>query len=187
MTIKRMYSREEIDNFVITNEITKQYPHMNYEELKPSELSTAENEKSIYFQLNVDAEGPDDEPIFVYGSGTVGNYKDFKYNILESKKMFALYFEDIENEYITEIGENAFSGLPITHIVLSEHIKKIGKAAFCDCKYLDSVIMPDGIERIEENAFKNCTALKRIVLPGSLKYIANNAFDNCGDIEIIQS
>ncbi len=186
MKIKRMYTEEEISSYVVAEDVLKQYPNIDYAELKPLE-SYVSGGDPIYFQLNVTLDGPEDEPVFVYGSGIVGDYKEFKEDMLGGKKSFALYFEDMENECITEIGENAFCGLPVTHIVISGHIKKIGKAAFADCKYLDSVVIPEGVEIVEEKAFANCKSLKKIVLPASLKKLANNAFEGCGDIEILSN
>lgn len=60
-----------------------------------------------------------------------------------------------------------FSGVEIEKLVFSPKIRKIGKGAFRNCRYLQEVVFPDGCDNVEINpeAFVGCNALKSIRVP----------------------
>ena len=62
---------------------------------------------------------------------------------------------------LTEIGESAFEGLPMTIVEI-----------------------PSGCENIGKWAFKDCTSLKQIRIPSSVAFIDDTAFDGCTNVFI---
>lgn len=79
--------------------------------------------------------------------------------------------QGILKEFVPEMGE--------VEAIIPENVTAIGKNAFEDCIYLESIIIPQGVECINTKAFKNCRSLKRIVLPESVGEIRRGAFDGC--------
>ena len=55
--------------------------------------------------------------------------------------------------------------------------EEIGRYAFCENSFLETVVLPDGLKRIEEGAFCECSALLSISAPDSLEYIGEFVFD----------
>ncbi len=62
---------------------------------------------------------------------------------------------------------------------------EIGRNAFEDCDFIQSVVLPYQINYIDEYAFKNCTALKSIALPETVISIDETAFNGCVSLETI--
>ena len=60
-----------------------------------------------------------------------------------------------------------FSGADMKKIVFSPKIRKIGRGAFRDCRYLQEVEFPEGCDSVEidPEAFVGCNALKSIRVP----------------------
>lgn len=58
-------------------------------------------------------------------------------------------------------------------------VKTIGKEAFMDNVYVESVVLPIGAVEIEEKAFYNCESLSNILLPNSLRIIRHSVFGEC--------
>ncbi|NLB62464.1 MAG: leucine-rich repeat domain-containing protein [Clostridiales bacterium] len=58
-------------------------------------------------------------------------------------------------------------------------VKIIGKEAFMDNVYVESVVLPLGAVEIEEKAFYNCESLSNILLPNSLRVIRHSVFGEC--------
>jgi len=67
----------------------------------------------------------------------------------------------------------------VTHVVLPDSIKILGRIAFYGYRSLVSINLPDGIERIEEAAFDGCESLVSLTLPDSVTYIGKRAFACC--------
>lgn len=74
------------------------------------------------------------------------------------------------------IGALAFSSVnSLTEIIISNHVKYIGKQAFADCVKLKELVIPDSVLYIEEDTFTNCISLKSIaVSQGNPVYKAVN-------------
>lgn len=73
-------------------------------------------------------------------------------------------------------GKNA-----VSYEVLSG-TKIIGKNAFSDCLYLESIVLPDGIMYVEGSAFSGCSALSQISIPASIEKIDGGAFHGCNSL-----
>lgn len=59
----------------------------------------------------------------------------------------------ILGDNITEIGESAFEGYPISSLTLPSKLVSIRKNAFKDCPHLKKLSLPDSLEIVEEGAF----------------------------------
>jgi len=59
----------------------------------------------------------------------------------------------ILGDNITEIGESAFEGTPISNLILPSKLLSIGKNAFKDCPCLKKLSLPDSLESVDEGAF----------------------------------
>ncbi len=60
---------------------------------------------------------------------------------------------------VTEIGDNAFSGLSnVKNTIISEGVTAIGANAFSGCGKLSAVILPDSVTTVEAGAFGEATA-----------------------------
>ena len=112
-------------------------------------------------------------------SGT-GDMYDYEY-----KK--APWFGDTEitkivvNSGVTSIGACAFGGCTAHNlaVTLPDGVRSIGKYAFYNCRFLNSITLPDGVETIGDYAFGECEYLKTITLPEGLKNIGDFAFYWC--------
>ena len=62
-------------------------------------------------------------------------------------------------------------------------LKKITNNAFCNCRSLESIIIPDSVQNIENCAFGWCTSLKSIIIPDSVKSIRYLAFVYCESLK----
>lgn len=85
-----------------------------------------------------------------------------------------------------EITITGYSGknmdLVIPKTIESYPVTRIGKSAFSDHEYLNSVIIPDGVVAIDNAAFYNCDELTRVELPESLVTIGDSAFKDCSGL-----
>lgn len=76
------------------------------------------------------------------------------------------------------ICEYAFSGKPMTCVIMPDTVTDIQNDAFNGCRDLTAVRM-HGIEFIGDRAFCGCDKLATVYLPASLKYIGAMAFSSC--------
>jgi len=98
----------------------------------------------------------------------------------ESNKMFS----NDENGVLFNKNKTTLLQYPIARSASSYTIPNgvtiIERAAFYDCKNLDSVSIPDSTARICEYAFWGCNKLIEITIPKSVTNIGNSAFYNTG-------
>ena len=102
---------------------------------------------------------------------------------------------------ITTIGEDAFAGLNLNSVVMSDSITAIGARAFQGNPLtggvtlsnnltvlenetfmnagLRSIVIPEGVTSIGDNCFYECSSLNNVVLPNSLNTIGPGAFGCC--------
>lgn len=80
---------------------------------------------------------------------------------------------------VTEIGDSAFNGLPVTKVTLPAGLTKIGGAAFSGCTALREVAIPEGLRTVGVFAFYGCSALNGVALPASVTEIGGHAFAGC--------
>lgn len=82
-------------------------------------------------------------------------------------------------EFITEIGNDAFTECCLSKVVFSKKCQHIKKGAFAFCKNLKNIIFlcEEGM-RIDDDAFKGCTSLEEIHLPKYF-HVGESAFESC--------
>lgn len=85
-------------------------------------------------------------------------------------------------DFITKIGENAFSNRDVEKVILPPRLKLIGKNAFSWCERLTAIELPDGLQMIDDGAFSNCSSLENVGFPADLKFLGANAFRACSSL-----
>lgn len=75
----------------------------------------------------------------------------------------------------------------IQEVVLGEHVKEIGSAAFLGFRNVASFDIHEGITSIGYAAFEYCLSLKSILLPSTIESIQREAFYNCYNLDSIIS
>lgn len=85
----------------------------------------------------------------------------------------------------TAICENAFCGLPLTGVVISDSVTEIGENVFKNCKKLKSVSLGKNLETIRKGAFSGCIKLESVIIPDSVKTIENSAFNSCEEMKSV--
>lgn len=94
--------------------------------------------------------------------------------------------EFAESGKLTEIGERAFIGVPISTLTIPKGVKKLDSWAFADCKNLKTVVLPEGIELFDRfGIFEGCEALETINIPASLTNLGYHAFKGCTSLKNI--
>lgn len=74
---------------------------------------------------------------------------------------------------VTDIAANAFSGNPITSVVIPASVKSIGSSAFANTK-LTSVSIPGG--SIGSKAFRGCRSLNTVTIGSGVTQIGSECF-----------
>ncbi|MEG2074177.1 MAG: leucine-rich repeat domain-containing protein, partial [Angelakisella sp.] len=77
---------------------------------------------------------------------------------------------------VRTVGNGAFGGTNYTGIVLSENMTEIGDAAFSGLPLSGELIIPDTITEIGANAFAKCKSLTEINIPETVTSIGYAAF-----------
>jgi len=93
--------------------------------------------------------------------------------------------------YTTTIGANAFEGCGFTKFTVPAGVTKISKAAFINCKNLETIVfkgngalaLGSDSTAATDGAFANCTSLKSIALPDGTTVIGKYTFYNCSSLE----
>lgn len=82
-------------------------------------------------------------------------------------------------DYVTKIGESAFSYRNLTEIVLSDGITEIGSGAFLGCAALKKAVLPEHIANEElTSTFASCTLLTEVNIPQGVTGLVQT-FANC--------
>lgn len=89
-------------------------------------------------------------------------------------------------DFITKIGENAFSNRDVEKVILPPRLRLIGKNAFSWCEHLKEIILPDDLQMIDDGAFSNCSTLERVKFPKDLKFLGANAFRACSSLKELE-
>ncbi len=80
---------------------------------------------------------------------------------------------------VTDLS-TAFKDQPITSIVMSNTVTKVGAGAFQGCTGLTSVTISSQLAKLEQNMFNGCTGLTEIVIPGTVtSALPNSLFKGC--------
>lgn len=73
----------------------------------------------------------------------------------------------------------------ITSIKIGDGITRIGKCAFCDCKYLTNIDIPDNVTEIGRMAFAGCSDLRSVTIGKSVEKIDGLAFWECKSLTCV--
>lgn len=82
---------------------------------------------------------------------------------------------------VTEIKDGAFASIYSLKVAFTtpSSLKKIGKAAFAGCNYLNMEAIPESVEEMGEECFGRNPNLRGITLPYGLKTIPKRMFMGC--------
>ena len=80
------------------------------------------------------------------------------------------FTEIVLPETLKEIGDYAFSGVPLGTITLPPEISSIGAGTFSQTS-LETVTIPGNVRVIEEGAFSDCKQLKEVVIEDGVEVI----------------
>ena len=89
---------------------------------------------------------------------------------------------------VTNVKEGALYNASVRKVVFKGQSFNgdvtIGKLAFADNTYLNSIIFEEGckVTEIGENAFEGCNKLTELVMPSKLKTVKNQAFKDCSGL-----
>lgn len=64
-------------------------------------------------------------------------------------------------------------------------VNRIGKEAFANNNYIQSVYIPDGVTSIDFSAFENCKNLEKVVIGNDLRKIGQSVFSGCQSLREI--
>lgn len=79
--------------------------------------------------------------------------------------------------YISEWGLGGCSKLK--NVQINNKLKKLGTAAFSDCRLLEEIILPETVDEIGEFCFTRCGSLKTVVINGDVPEIKMATFEDC--------
>ena len=82
---------------------------------------------------------------------------------------------------VRTIGDYAFRYADIRQIDLSASINSLGQRAFCGSK-LEHVVLPNGISILPYGCFQQCRQLKSVALGHETNYLSSYCFDGCPDL-----
>ena len=92
--------------------------------------------------------------------------------------------ESIDGHPVTEIGERAFEDTWIGEVTIPNSVKRIGRFAFYNCYWLESVHIPASVEYMEGSSFLDCDRDFELTLDEEnpfLKIIDGNLYSYNGD------
>lgn len=106
----------------------------------------------------------------------------------EGTKLFVCMPDGQKNltvpEYITVLGENAFSICSdVEKITVPENVTEMETGVFQDCSSLKEIELPEGIKTIPGNAFNSCYNLQSIKIPSTVTSIGYWAFESCSSLK----
>lgn len=171
-TVEDYSIAEELNGLPITRVLFSEDKDFNIKKFNFSKnleeiiISYASNLNTLEeFNLN-------DNEYFYSLNGVVYNKKTNKVVLISNK------IESLELNY-EEILQNSFYGANnLKSITIGPNVKKIGKKAFSNCQYLETIDFSNAtITTIEENAFKYCIRLKSFELPKSLTKMGSGVLE----------
>lgn len=104
-------------------------------------------------------------------SGSVGSSSEWEYE----------YREDGSVRLLSYSGAHVLSGeVRIPDVVDGHPVTALGNRIFCECKQIESVVLPKTINQLGDAAFAICNRLAEIELPDTVKEIPADCFNECG-------
>ncbi|KAL7722261.1 Leucine rich repeat containing protein BspA family protein [Entamoeba marina] len=117
-------------------------------------------------------------------------YLSFKNNNI--KCHFIKYLKQKENEFgntipngVNIIGFSCFSGTNIKSIVIPNVVTSIENYAFCECSFLENIILSTRVKILDIGCFSGCISLINFQIPSTIISIKNNCFVNCSNLQTI--
>lgn len=108
-------------------------------------------------------------PIVYWGEAPVEEDGAFKFRIVNG-------YAEIYNNGLAAINASTTGAVTVPDSLGGHPVKKIGKGAFRDCEYIESVTLPSTVTEIGDYAFYGCRDLSEITLPASLTTIGRQPF-----------
>lgn len=113
-------------------------------------------------------------------------FQDQEYTVVEIHSQAFMYcpsLTDVTIPYsVRIIGKMAFTGTPITNVIIGESVEFIGDSAFEGCKNLTKISIPNSVETIGKMGFSGCNSLKEIDFGENLNLIDVAAFIGCSSL-----
>lgn len=101
-------------------------------------------------------------------------------NLRQDKWVYSVYVDKNNNRYS---AVTRYDGDEIDIEIPAElggvPVKQISREAFCNGKYITSVVIPDSVTDIGKYAFSGCIGLSSVTFPSSLRSVGEGAFYGC--------
>jgi len=127
-------------------------------------------------------EAPKPDFFVVDGSNIVGLTEYGKKNIKNVLKIPHV----IKGQHIYGIGPQAFAGLDISTVIISNGIIMIQDYAFANCINLKNVMLPKTLVQIFAHAFDGCDALEKLSIVGNIDTVETQSFANCENLRKVK-
>ena len=124
------------------------------------------------------------------------SYGDYEYNTLKDGTVELIGYngtstnvtipEKVNGKSVTKIGDEAFYASNIKTVTIPKSVITVGKDAFRESLYLNSVKFLGGTTSIGAYTFYGCKSLKSVTLNNGLKTIDGYAFYNCSALKSIE-
>lgn len=194
---------EEIDKFVIIDDIPIMYPYnsvfVNTDYRKG--ITDSDVERAIAILGSIPAKNADGATVIVEdGLKDIPDEYFFEDQSIEKvflpdtiecvgKRAFGLC-KNLKEVYLPDkaisFGKEVFKGCEsLKYIVIPNGTKVFGTELFADCTALKGVRLPEGLRYIPYGTFYNCVSLEKLVLPDSVELIGKNVFHGCASIKEI--
>lgn len=101
-------------------------------------------------------------------------------NLRENQWVYSVYVDKNNRKYaaVTRYDGGEID-IEIPALLGGIPVKVISREAFCNGKYITSVVIPEGVTEIGKYAFCGCIGLRSVTFPGSLKSVEEGAFYGC--------
>ena len=95
---------------------------------------------------------------------------------------------DMNDYYVNSYNDlpNTTWSFSVKRLVIEEGVTGIGKNAFYQCKYLESVTIANSVTEIRDYAFGQCSALREIEIPDSVTSIGSYLFKECRNLRSVK-
>ena len=127
-------------------------------------------------------EQPKPDFFVVDGSNIIGLTEYGKKNI----KNVLIIPHTINGHNIYGIGPQAFAGLDISTVIISNGIIMIQDYAFANCRNLKNVMLPKTLIQIFAHAFDGCDALEKLSIVGNIDTVETQSFANCENLRKVK-
>lgn len=108
----------------------------------------------------------DDGELVISGSGEMESYFN-KVSPFKTMGIKNIVFE----KGVTNVGNNAFSGVDVETVDMSNSVEVIEDGAFNNCKKLSEIKNINNLKSVESFAFMSCSSLKKINFPNTLETV----------------